>query len=109
SKRSPSSGPPARLVARYRPTGHPHPPVEGTLEYFLTERYCLFTVDSSFHACRVDIHHPPWPLQPAEAEISENTMADAAGIRLPAMGPLVHFAKRQDMVGWILEKVKGKR
>ena len=109
SKRTASSGPPAQFVARYRPTGDANPPVEGTLEYFLTERYCLFTVDSSFHACRVDIHHPPWPLQAAEAEISENTMADAAGIRVPAMAPLLHFAKRQDMVGWMLEKVKGKR
>ena len=105
SKRSTASGPPAQLLARYRPTGNPHPPVEGTREHFLTERYCLFTVDSSFHACRVDIHHPPWPLQPAEAEISENTMADAAGIRLPAMAPLLHFAKRQDMVGWMLRRV----
>ena len=105
SKRSTSSGPPAQLVARYRPTGNPHPPVDGTLEHFLTERYCLFTVDSSFHACRVDIHHPPWPLQPAEAEISENTMADAAGIRLPAIAPLLHFAKRQDMVGWMIRRV----
>jgi uncharacterized protein len=91
---------PAELVARYRPTGLLLPPVVGTLEYFLTERYCLFTVDKSFHAFSVDIHHPPWPLQTAEAEISVNTMADAAGIRLPSMAPLLHFSKRQDMVAW---------
>jgi uncharacterized protein len=108
SRRSSSSGPRAELVARYRPTGDPRPPVHGTLEYFLTERYCLFTVDRSFHACRVDIHHRPWPLQPAEGNISVNTMADAVGIRLPAMAPLLHFSKRQDMVGWALRKVKGK-
>ena len=107
SKRS--SGPPAHFVARYQPTGDAHPPVKGTLEYFLTERYCLFNVDRSLHACRVDIHHPPWPLQPAEAQISVNTMADAAGIRLPATAPLLHFSKRQDMVGWMLKKVKGRR
>lgn len=100
-----SSGAPAEFVGRYRPTGDAKPPVPGTLEYFLTERYCLFTVDSSFHPCRVDIHHPPWPLQPAEAEISVNTMADAAGIGLPAIAPLLHFSKRQDMVGWMIRRV----
>jgi uncharacterized protein YqjF (DUF2071 family) len=100
-----SSEPPAELIARYRPIGVAQAPVKGTLEYFLTERYCLFTVDSSFHACRVDIHHPPWLLQPAVAQISVNTMADAVGIRLPAMAPLLHFSKRQDMVGWAVHRV----
>jgi uncharacterized protein len=104
-----SSDPSADFVARYRPIGDAQPPVKATLEYFLTERYCLFTVDSSWHAYRVDIHHPPWPLQPAEAQIAVNTMADAVGIRLPARAPLLHFSKRQDMVGWTLKKVKGKR
>jgi hypothetical protein len=75
------------------------------LEYFLTERYCLFTVDSSRRPCRLDIHHPPWPLQNAEAEISINTMADALGIRLQSDAPLLHFSKRQDMVGWMLHRV----
>jgi uncharacterized protein len=100
-----SSEPSAQLVARYRPIGDAQPPVAGTLEYFLTERYCLFTVDRSLRACRVDIHHPPWPLQRAEAQISLNTMADAAGIHLPATAPLLHFAKRQDMVGWMLHRM----
>ena len=77
----------------------------GTLEHFLTERYCLFTVDDAFHAYTLDIHHPPWPLQEAEAEIRENTMAEAAGIRLPSMEPLLHFSKRQDMVAWSLRRI----
>ena len=64
--------------------GTAHQPAAGTLEHFLTERYCLFTVDRAFRAHRLDIHHPPWPLQPAEAELTVNTMADAAGMRLPA-------------------------
>ena len=105
SERTSSKGAPAEFVARYRPVGLVSPPVEGSLEYFLTERYGLFTVDSAFHAYGLDIHHPRWPLQTAEAEIRVNTMADAAGIRLPSMAPLLHFSKRQDMVGWPLERV----
>jgi hypothetical protein len=27
-------------------------------------------------------------------------MAGAAGVRLPSIAPLLHFAKRQDMVCW---------
>ena len=97
----------AELIAHYRPAGPVAPPVPGTLEHFLTERYCLFTVDSGFHALRVDIHHPPWPLQPAEAEIETNTMAAAADIPLPVIAPLVHFSKRQDVVAWMIQRADG--
>lgn len=104
-RRTSRSGAPAEFVGRYRPIGEAHAPVEGSLEYFLTERYCLFTVDSGFHACRLDIHHPPWALQDAEAQIDVNTMAEAAGIRLPGIAPLLHFSRRQDMVGWMLTRL----
>jgi uncharacterized protein YqjF (DUF2071 family) len=90
----------AAFEAVYRPSGPVHEARPGSLEYFLTERYCLYTVDDSFRAKRLEIHHPPWPLQAAEAEIRVNTMAEAAGIRLPAVAPLLHFSRRQDMVAW---------
>jgi uncharacterized protein YqjF (DUF2071 family) len=90
----------AEFAARYRPIGPVQRPAPGTLEHFLTERYCLYTVDDGFKARRLEIHHWPWPLQVAEAHISINTMADAASIRLPSTAPLLHFAKRQDMVAW---------
>jgi uncharacterized protein YqjF (DUF2071 family) len=93
----------AEFTGRYRPIGPAEPPVPGTLEHFLTERYCLFTVNGEGRPFSLDIHHPPWPLQRAEAAISLNTMADAAGIRLPEIAPLLHFSKRQDMVGWMLK------
>jgi uncharacterized protein YqjF (DUF2071 family) len=92
----------AEFTARYRPIGPVQTPRPGTLEHFLTERYCLYLVDDSFTAKRLDIHHPPWPLQTAEAGIATNTMAEAAGIRLPSTAPLLHFAKRQDTVAWAL-------
>ena len=92
----------AAFRARYGPAGPAAPPMRGTLEYFLTERYCLFTIDRANRLRRVDIHHPPWPLQPAAAEIHENTLAQAAGIRLPSIAPILHFANRQDVVNWPL-------
>jgi uncharacterized protein len=93
----------AEFAGRYRPTGLAEPPVPGSLEHFLTERYCLFTVNDAGRPFSLDIHHPPWPLQRAEAEITVNTMARAAGIRLPPVAPLLHFSKRQDMVAWMLK------
>jgi uncharacterized protein YqjF (DUF2071 family) len=95
----------AEFVARYRGQGDRSPPLRGTLEHFLTERYCLYAVDHAFHAYRLEIHHPEWALESAEAEISVNTMADAAGIRLPSMAPVLHFAKRQDAVCWAPERL----
>jgi uncharacterized protein YqjF (DUF2071 family) len=95
----------ADFHARYRPVAPVHTAGPGSLEYFLTERYCLYTVDDSFHLQRLDIHHLPWLLQQAEATIEVNTMADAAGLRLPSMAPVLHFAKRQDIVAWPLARV----
>jgi hypothetical protein len=48
----------------------------------------------------VDIHHPAWQLQPAEAEFSVNSMVESAGLQLPAIPPLLHYARRQDVVTW---------
>jgi hypothetical protein len=102
SRRTARDGPAAAFGAHYRPVGDVFSPPPGSLEYFLTERYCLYTVDERFTRRRLEIHHPPWLLQRAEAFIEENTMVDAAGVRVPSMPPLLHFAKRQDMVAWPL-------
>jgi uncharacterized protein YqjF (DUF2071 family) len=92
--------PAAAFTARYRPIGAPVAPTPGTLEYFLTERYCLYHVDGRGRPYRLEIHHPVWPLQVAEATIERNSMASAAGFELPDRPPLLHFSKRQDVVAW---------
>jgi len=99
------ASPTAEFQGSYRPHGNPRTASPDSLEYFLTERYCLYAVDHQFHAYRLDIHHPVWPLDTADAEIRLNTMAEAAGLRLPATAPLLHFAKRQDMVCWAPERI----
>jgi uncharacterized protein YqjF (DUF2071 family) len=57
--------PGATLSAHYRPVGILFHAVRGTLEYFLTERYCLYNLDHQGRPYGLDIHHPPWPLQAA--------------------------------------------
>ena len=99
--RRPSAHENAQFDATYRPTGPSAPAVDGSLEYFLVERYCLYHTDRRGRPYRLEIHHPPWALQPAEAEVRRNTMAAVNGIPLPSLAPLLHFAKRQDMVAWL--------
>jgi uncharacterized protein YqjF (DUF2071 family) len=105
SERAHCGAPAASLEGQYRPVDKAFSPQPGTLEHFLTERYCLYTVDGRGQLIRGEIHHPRWSLQAAEAEFSRNTMAEAAGIPLPASKPLLHFAKRQDVVVWRPERL----
>jgi uncharacterized protein YqjF (DUF2071 family) len=92
--------------ARYRPAGETFQATPGSLEEFLAERYCLYASDGRDRLFRADIHHPPWPLQRAEAAIELNTMAPA-GLELPDEPPLLHFSARQDVVIWPLRAVPG--
>jgi len=96
----------AEFDAQYSPAGAIFRPKVGSLDYFLTERYCLYTHDSSANAYRVHIHHVPWELQPAEAQISLNTMVNAAGLRLPSMAPLLHYARGLDVLIWFPEMLR---
>ncbi len=87
----------------YRPAGH-IPTSPGSLEHWLTERYCLYTVHRNF-IFRGEIHHRPWPLQKAEAEIDVNSVAVAAGIQLPSDPPLLHFSRKLEVLIWSLRQL----
>jgi uncharacterized protein len=101
STRVDSSGPPAQFRARYGPSG-PRLAIEnGSLERWLAERYCLYVVDERERAMRAEIHHPPWPLQPAEATFEANTMAAPLAVELDSE-PLLHYSARQDVLIWTL-------
>ena len=94
--------PPAGFIASYRARGQASAPTPGTLEHWLTERYSLYTLDGRGRVLRAEIHHPPWPLQSAEAEIEHNTMAEPIGVALSGE-PLLHYAARQEVVFWTLK------
>ncbi len=47
--------------ARYRPAGDAFTAEPGSLEHFLTERYCIYTADGG-RLYRAELHHPPWRL-----------------------------------------------
>jgi uncharacterized protein len=105
SSRSGATSRPRVFHARYRPAGEAFNVEPGSLEWFLTERYCLYAYHEGA-LYRAEIHHPPWPLQRAEGEIELNTMPPD-GIELPDEEPLLHYSARQDVVIWPLEQVPG--
>jgi uncharacterized protein YqjF (DUF2071 family) len=95
-------GPPARFEARYAPAGEVRRSEVGSLEHWLTERYCLYTVGSQGEAYRSDIHHRPWPLQSGQAVITTLDMNLPRGSSIADQQPLLHFARRLDVLAWPL-------
>jgi len=97
-----------RFAASYRGLGivaDASPSLPDSLEYFLTERYCLFTGRGGKISVG-HIHHLPWPLEPAEAEIRVNELPAAHGIALPDRPPVLHFARELEVYIWSLEGEK---
>jgi uncharacterized protein len=91
----------AEYRAEYGPAGEPFRPRPGRLESFFTDRYCLYSWSRAGRLFRGEIHHNPWALQPAEADIELNTMTAPLGINTSALGrPLLHYSKRMDVVAW---------
>lgn len=103
--RSHRGAPPATFAATYRPTGPVYRTTPGTLDRWLTGRYCLYGADSAGHLYRGEIDHAPWPLQPAEAEIQVNTLGDWLGIKMQGPPATLHFAKSLDVRAWWVERV----
>jgi hypothetical protein len=89
----------ARVVGR----GRPFRARPGTLEHFLTERYCLYTARPGLH--RAEIHHAPWELRRAEGKVVPATLTPES-VRL-AGEPILHVAARTDILLWPLEPVEG--
>jgi uncharacterized protein len=100
SVRTHRGAPRSGFAARYRPVGEPFESSPGTLESFLTERYCLYAADGGGNVYRGDIHHHPWALQPAEAEVEKLTMTEQIGVALPETGPILQFSKHLDVLAW---------
>ena len=97
--------PPAAFDATWV-IGDPLPQSQpGSKEFFLTERYMLYTeVDGDLYRAR--IYHEPWPLQQAELIKWGSTMLEAINVTQPTNEPIVHYAEELDVDIWFLEKVE---
>ena len=104
SRRRDPLGVAATFAARYQASGPMFIAAAGTREYFLTARYRLYTTHPRGDVLHVDIHHPPWALQQGVADFQNNTMLAASGLSTDSQVPLLHFARRQDVVTWRLQR-----
>jgi uncharacterized protein YqjF (DUF2071 family) len=94
-------GPTANFAANFRSLGTPA--ANDDLRQFLTERYALFV--RRFGAVQIgEIHHRPWQLQNAEADIIENTLPQRFGFTLPDTPPILHYSHEIEMEAWPLRR-----
>lgn len=95
----------AEFRGRYRAVGDVELARAGSLEHWLTERYCLYAADGRGRLWRGEIAHARWPLQAGEVVIESNTLAASLGIELTGSPARVQFARRLDVVAWGLDAV----
>ena len=105
SQRTDSRSGTGDFTGSYRPISDVYASEAGTLDHWLTERYCLYAQMGRSKLYRAEIHHQPWSLQKADADIQTNTVTEAHGIHLPDTPPLLHYAHRLDIVAWYVAQV----
>jgi uncharacterized protein YqjF (DUF2071 family) len=70
--------------------GAPLPPAEpGSLAFFLTERYVLYSGKAG-HVLRARIHHRPWPLRQATVVRLATTLLEAGRVPTPTTPVIAH-------------------
>jgi uncharacterized protein len=106
SKRFDRRGPAAEFRCAYTPKGAYRYAEPGSLEQWLSERYCLHTVSASGAVYTTEVHHLPWPLREAEVTLDVNTMGEGHGIALPG-SPHVMYSPGVDVVVWTPRRVTG--
>jgi hypothetical protein len=104
SDRTDGRAAPAAFSARYARRGAVTRARPGSVDHWLTERYCLYAVDRTGRIRRAEIHHRPWELHPAECAIEVNTIAAAAGLTLEGPPARLSFSRALDVVVWWPER-----
>ena len=104
SHRTHRNEPHAKFVGRYRPKGEIFRAKQGSLEYWLTARYCLYATNRKGQLLRGEIDHPPWPLQQAELEAKSNSMLESFGVDTNST-PHLLFSPEIAVKAWLNELV----
>jgi uncharacterized protein YqjF (DUF2071 family) len=110
SQRTHRRAPQAVVAVTYESTGPAKQSLPGSFEYWLTERYALYSArargNAAFGKTQIGhIHHRPWPLQPGKARIEKCDMTRLINFELPEVDPVVHVAKEIPVVAWGLQKI----
>ncbi len=105
NKRTHRNAESATFFGHYSAEGPIYFAKSGDLDYFLTERYCLYSVNKNGKLLRGEIHHKPWPLQKAVVDMQLNQMFEQLGMVTPSTKPLAHYVKDLDVIAWLPEQV----
>ena len=100
---------PVNFKARYRGLGPSARLAEvrpGSLEFFMTERGCVFSSNRAGEPIRSSLHYIPLPLEEAEAEIEHNDLPASIGIELPDIEPVLHYTRRLAVYIWPAEVMR---
>jgi hypothetical protein len=83
---------PVHFEGTYGPSSPELDVQAGSLEGFLTERYCYYTEaqDGSLRYAAID--HEPWPLYEAAPTIETNTLFEANGFAHPETDPVHYYS-----------------
>jgi len=106
SRRTHSGSAPGEFRAKYRPDGELFQSKPGSLEHWLTERYCLYSADRAGRVYRGEIHHRPWPLQKCAAKVTENSMGTLIGHAFNGPPESVLFTRRIDVAAWPIHRCR---
>jgi uncharacterized protein len=105
STRAHPGAPPARFEGTWvRGEPLPSPPPD-SLDFFLVERYCLYTVHWG-RLYQVRIFHRPWPLRRVERFSFTSTMLESQGLPTSPEAPRLHAQGEPLRVGvWPPERL----
>lgn len=78
-----------------------------SLDFFLTERYCLYSTRAE-QLYRSRVFHPPWPLRGAHLHAYDSTMIESLGIPTPTLAPVLHYAEALRVDIWPLVRVRAR-
>ncbi|MCU4926038.1 DUF2071 domain-containing protein [Halobacteria archaeon AArc-dxtr1] len=96
----------ARFEATYQPTGESTVARPGSFAYWATARRRLYAPEEAGGVLGAEIAHEPWPLQPATAEIRENTLFEANDLPEPIGEPTLHYCDKLGMTGSIARRLR---
>ncbi|MFO1492219.1 MAG: DUF2071 domain-containing protein [Kiritimatiellia bacterium] len=89
-----------RFEASYAGSGDVFLARPGSFEHWVAERYCLYSLVRG-RLTRVEVHHAPWPLRRAEAEVRVNNLLAAAGLIPLDTPPVCHATAGVDVVSYM--------
>lgn len=96
---------PARFSATYCPDGPVFYADPDSLEYWLTARRRLYAPEHE-GVLTAEIAHAPWPLQPADVTIHENTMFAANDLPKPTGDVIANYCGELAMTGSIARRLR---